>query len=81
MTIIYIIIKHFLVQDSEGVGDHNSGTEQLTVSDSESEASAKFEDRNEEPEQEEPPETEYIVKDEGDLGCSVSNFCFTSTIS
>lgn len=59
--------------DSDPGGDHNSGVEQLSVSDTESENSAKCEEHVEQPEEEEIPEIQYIVKEEGDIG-SVSTF-------
>ncbi|KAK6640821.1 hypothetical protein RUM44_012518 [Polyplax serrata] len=63
--------KHFIDHDSDGGGgEHNSGTEQMSVSETESEVSAKFEEQVELPDQEDPPETEYTLKEEGDVACS-----------
>lgn len=64
---------NFIFQDSDvGGGDHNSGTEQMSVSETESETSAKFKEQIEQPDQEDPPETKYELKDEGDVALSVS---------
>lgn len=44
----------------------------MSVSESDSEVSAKFEEQTDLPEHEDPPETEYIQKEEEDVACSVS---------
>lgn len=66
------LMLFLLPTDSDGGGgEHNSGTEQMSVSETESEVSAKFEEQVELPDQEDPPETEYTLKEEGDVACSV----------
>lgn len=58
-----------LVVDSDaGGGDHLSGAEQVSVSDSESEGSAKCDDPLDHSEQDGMPETVYIAKEEGEIG-------------
>lgn len=65
----FFILTDILFLDSDvGGGEHNSGVEQMSVSETESEISAKNEEQPNYHEPDDPPETVYAVKEEGEIG-------------